>query len=112
MPDPNAAIGGAYVFTWRGFTARVPTNDYDEVRRFLRRRSKRDRLKVGVASPVRAEAAFDAVRNGTASQQQHDELVIDIALMHASGLGLGPSRSVGLDAEPATQGSDEPDTRH
>ena len=57
MPDPNAAIGGAYVFTWRGFTARVPTNDYDEVRRFLRRRSKRDRLKVGVASPVRAEAA-------------------------------------------------------
>jgi hypothetical protein len=116
MPDPNAAIGAPYAFTWRGFTARVPKHDYDEVRRFLRRRSRRDRLKVGVVSMVRAEAAFDAVRNGTAFQEQHDELVLDIALIHASGLagqGSEPSGSADTYAEPATHGSaDDPDTCH
>ena len=86
MHDPNAGIGGSYAFTWRGFAALVPKRDYDEVHRYLRRRSKRERLKMGEVAMAAAAAAFDAVRNGTATKEQHQDCVCDVALMHASGL--------------------------
>ena len=62
------------------------SRDYDEVHRYLRRRSKRERLKMGEVAMAAAAAAFDAVRNGTATKEQHENCVIDVALMHASGL--------------------------
>lgn len=105
MHDPNAGIGGSYAFTWRGFAALVPKRDYDEVHRYLRRRSKRERLKMGEVAMAAAAAAFDAVRNGTATKEQHQDCVCDVALMHASGHARPGT-------QPTTHGSADPDTRH
>ena len=81
------------------------SRDYDEVHRYLRRRSKRERLKMGEVAMAAAAAAFDAVRNGTATEEQHQNFVCDVALMYASGYARPGT-------QPTTHGSADPDTRH